>query len=116
MHAIKTKILMILTIYSSAQIKYMFYIIAVHETRITDQASLTTSIILKNYAIELNPTESSAGSTLLYPVSHLTYKPLPDLNIFKANQLESTSVETINRKKSNDIIGCFYKHPNTDLL
>ena len=114
MHAIKTKILMILTICSSAQIKYMFYIIVVHETRITDQASLTTSIILKNYAIELAPTESSARSALLYPVSQLTYKPL--LNIFKANQLEYTSVETINRKKSNDIIGCLYKHPSTDLL
>ena len=31
--------------------------------------------------------------------SHLSYKPRPDLKIYKANQLESTFVEIINPKK-----------------
>ena len=53
---------------------------------------------------------------LLYIASHLSYKPCPDLNIYKANQLESTFVEIINPKKSNIVIGCIYKHPNMDVL
>ena len=90
-------------------------ITAVTETRITKQISLTTNINLRNYAIEFTPTESSAEGTLLYIASHLSYKPRPDLNIYKSNQLKSTFVELINPKKSNFVIGCIYKHPNMDL-
>ena len=88
----------------------VFDIIAVSETRITKQTSLTSNINLKNYAIEFTPTGSSAGGTLLYIASHLSYKPRPDRNIYKANQLESTFVEIINPQKSNIVIGCLYKH------
>ena len=77
----------------------VFDIVVVTETRITKQTSLTTNINLRNYAIEFTPTESSAGGTLLYIASHLSCKPRPDLNIYKANQLESTFVEIINPKK-----------------
>ena len=66
--------------------------------------------------LSLTPTESSAGSMLLYIASHLFYKLNPGLNIYKANQLESTFVEIIHPKKSNIAIGCFYKHPNMDVL
>ena len=66
----------------------VFDIITVTETRITKQNSLTT-----NYAIEFAPTESSAGGTLLYIASHPSYKPRPDLNVYKANQLESTFID-----------------------
>ena len=93
----------------------VFDIIAVTETRITKQTSLTTNINLRNYAIKFTPTESSAANTLLYIASHLPYNPHPDLNIYKANQLESTFVEIINPKKSNIVIDCLYKHPNIDV-
>ena len=89
---------------------------AVTETRITKQTFLTTNINLRNYAIEFTPTESSAGGMLLYIASQLSYKPRPDLNIYKSNQLESTFVEITNPKKSNIVIGCcIYKHPNMDV-
>ena len=78
----------------------IFDIIAVSEIRITKQTSLTTNINLQNYAIEFTPTESSAGATLFYIASHLSYKVRPDLNIYKANQLESTFVEVINSPKN----------------
>ena len=94
----------------------VFDIIVASETRITKQASLTTNINLKNYAIEFTPTESSAGRTLLYIASHLSYIPRPDLKIYKANQLEYTFVEIINPQKSNIAIGCLYKYPNMDVL
>ena len=71
---------------------------------------------MRNYTIEFTPTESLAGDTLLYIASHLSYKPRPDLNIYKANQLESTFVEIINPKKGNIVVGCIYKHPTMDVL
>ena len=46
----------------------------------------------------------------------MPYKPRPDLNIYKANQLVSTFVEIINPKKSRIVIGCPYKHPNMDVF
>ena len=73
-----------------------FDIIAVSEARITKQSSLTANINLTHYAIEFTPTESSAGGMLLYIASHLSHTPHPDLNIYKANQLESTFFEIIN--------------------
>ena len=94
----------------------VFDIIAVSETRITKQTSLTTNINLKNYAIEFTPTESSAGGTLIYITSHLSYKLHPDFNIYKTNQLEYTFVEITNPPKSNIVIGCVYKHPNMNVL
>ena len=94
----------------------VFDIIAVSETRITKQSSLTPNINITNYAIEFTPTESSAGGMLLYIASHLSYKPRPDLSIYKANQLESTFVETINTQKSNIAIGCLRKHSNMDVV
>ena len=38
-----------------------------------------------------------------------------DLNLYKANQLESTFIEIANSKKSNIIVGCLYKHPVMDV-
>ena len=78
-----------------------FDITAVPKTRVTKQTSLTTNINLINYAIEFTPTESSAGGTPLYIAGHLSYKPRPDLNIYKANRLQSKFVELINPKNEN---------------
>ena len=97
-------------------INKVFDIIAASETRITKQTPLTTNINLKNYVIEFTPTEPSAGGMLLYIASHLSYKPRPDLYIYKANQLEPTFVEIINSQESNIVIGCVYKHPNMDIF
>ena len=49
-------------------------------------------------------------------VSHPSFKPRTDLNIYKANQLVSAFSEIINPKKSNIVIGYLYKHPNMDVL
>ena len=65
--------------------------------------------------MELTPTESSAGGTLLYFANHLSYKPRNDLNIFKKSELESTLLEVINPQKSNIIIESIYRHPSMGL-
>ena len=65
------------------------------------KTSLTSNTKLNNYSFT---PEFTAGGTLLYITNHLFYKSC------KANQLESTFIETINSRKSN-IVGCLYKHP-----
>ena len=52
--------------------------------------------------MELTPTESSTGGTV---VNHLSYKPRNDLNIYKKSGVESIFLEVANRRKSNIIIG-----------
>ena len=56
---------------------------AISETRITKQVSLSNNLNLNNYSFEFTPTETSAGGTLLYIANHLSYKCRSDLNIYK---------------------------------
>ena len=93
----------------------VFDIVAVSQTRITRNTSLTSNISFQNYSFEFTQTESNAEGTLLYIANHLSYKPRTDLGLNKSNQLESTFTEIINSRKSNTIVGCLYKHPNIDL-
>ena len=50
--------------------KTKFDIIAISETRITKQVSLSNNLNLNNYSFEFTPTETSAGVTLLYIANH----------------------------------------------
>ena len=67
--------------------KTKFEIIAISETRITKQVSLSNNLNLNNYSFEFTPTETSAGGTLLYIANHLSYKCQNDLNIYKKMNL-----------------------------
>ena len=50
-----------------------------------------------------------------YNVSNkLNYKPREDLELYKSKHLESSFIEIINQKESNDIIGVIYRHPNME--
>ena len=93
----------------------VFDIVAVSQTRITRNTSLTSNINFQNYSFEFTQTESNAEGTLLYIANHLSYKPRTDLGLNKSNQLESTFTEIINSRKRKTIVGCLYKHPNIDL-
>ena len=95
--------------------KTKFDIVAISETRITKQVSLSNNLNLNNYSFEFTPTETSAGGTLLYIANHLSHKCRNDLNIYKKNELESTFIEIVNPKKSNIIVGVIYRHPSMDL-
>ena len=90
-------------------------IIAISETRITKQVSLSNNLNLNNYSFEFTPTETSAGGTLLYIANHLSYKCHNDLNIYKKNELEYTFIEIVNPKKTNIIVGAIYRHPSMNL-
>ena len=54
--------------------KTKFDIIAISETRITKQVSLSNNLNLNNYSFEFTPSETSAGGTLLYITNYLSYK------------------------------------------
>ena len=60
-----------------------FDVTAITETRIRKDISITSNFSLSNYSLELTPTESSAGCTLLYIANHLPYKPRKNLLLLK---------------------------------
>ena len=70
---------------------------------------------MNDYVIEHNPTESSAGGTLLHVNKKYLYQPRNDFNIYKLGHPESIFVEIILPKRSNIIIGCIYRHPSMDI-
>ena len=92
-----------------------FDVTAIVETRMIKNVSLTNNLTMNNFSLEFNPTESSAGGTLLYIANHLSYKTCFDLNIYESNELESTFIEILNAIKSNVIVGCIYKYTSIDL-
>ena len=51
---------------------------------------------------------------MLYVKNELNYKPREDLEIYKSKDLESSFIEIINAKETNDIVGVIYRHPNMD--
>ena len=95
--------------------KTKFNITAISEKRITKQVSLSNNLNLNNHSFEFNPTETSAGGTLLYIVNHLSYKCRNDLNIYKKVNLNLLLLKLSIQKKSNIIVGGIYRHPSMDL-
>ena len=75
-----------------------FDVIAISETRITENIFLANNLTMNNFSYEFTRTKSSAGGTLLYVANHL-YRPCLDLNIYKSNELDSTFIEILNPKK-----------------
>ena len=65
-----------------------FHIIAITETKITKQVSLSNNLNLNNFFHEFTPMETSAGDTLPCIVNHISYKYYNDLNIYNKNELE----------------------------
>lgn len=49
-----------------------FDIIAITETRIKKDVSLTSNLFLNSFSFEFTQTKSSAGGTLLYIADHLS--------------------------------------------
>ena len=94
--------------------KIKFDIFAISETRITRQVSLLNNLNLNKYFFEFSPTETSAGSTLLYIVNHLSYKCCNDLNIYKKMNWNLLLLKLLTQK-SNIIVGVICRHPSMNL-
>ena len=70
--------------------KTKFDIIAIIQTRITKQVSLSKNFNLNNYSFEFPLTETSASGTFIYISNHLSYKCRNDLTIYKKMNLNLT--------------------------
>ena len=86
-------------------------ILAITETRIKKDSSSPINLQLNNYLTEHNPTESSAGETLLYKNKRLSCQLRNDLRLYDPRKIESTFIEIIYSKSTNVIVGCISKHP-----
>ena len=62
----------------------------------------------------ITKTEANKGGTMIYVADGINYKPRKDLEIYQSKELESSFIEIINPKGSNDIIGVIYRHPHMD--
>ena len=65
-----------------------FDILAITETRIKKDSSSPINLQLSNYSTEHNPTESSAGGTLLYISKRLSYQLRNDLRLCDPRKVE----------------------------
>ena len=84
-----------------------FDIIAISESRVLKDKNLSKNFNICNYSVELTPTESLAGQTLLY-INNKSCKLRQDICIYKSSELQSTFIETINptrkRKKKSSLV------------
>ena len=91
---------------------HKFDIRCISESRICVKHPQTTNIDLPGFNIEQTPTESSAGTTLIYISQSLSYKPRKDLQIYCPKELESTFIELLIPNRQSHVIGVVYKHPS----
>ena len=91
---------------------HKFDIICISESRISLKHPQTTNIDLPDFNMEQNPTESSAGGTLIYISQSLSYKPRKNLQIYFPKELESIFIELLIPNKQSHLTGVIYKHPS----
>ena len=90
---------------------FKFDIIAISESKLRKGIEPIVDISLDGYhPLYETRTEDEKGGTLLYVSSELNYKPRKDLEIYERKTLESSFIEIINKKASNDIVGIIYMH------
>ena len=94
-------------------IDHNFDIIAISESKIKNDP--TVNIEISGYKPPcITKTEAEKGGTMIYVANGINFKPRKDLEIYQSKELESTFIEIINPKESNEIIGVIYRHPNMD--
>ena len=92
---------------------FKFDIIAISESKLKNNPKI--NIELPGYHVpHCKFTEAEKGGTILYISKSLFYKPRKDLEIYESKELESSFIEIINKKSSNDIVGVIYRHPKMD--
>ena len=94
-------------------LNFKFDIVAISESKLNCEPQI--DINLQGYhSPHCKFTEAGKGGTILYISKELNFKPRKDLEIYESRELESSFVEIINKKSSNDIVGVIYRHPKMD--
>ena len=95
------------------ELNFKFDIIALTETKL--KCPPIVDISLEGYHPPTHSfTKAEKGGTLLYIANSITFKPRKDLEISEPKLIESTFIEIINKKESNNIVGVLYRHPTMD--
>ena len=94
-------------------LNYAFDIIAISESKLKGKPNIDISLP-HFHTPRCTYTTAEKGGTILYISDKLHFKPRTDLEIYQNKELESTFVEIINKKSSNEIVGVVYRHPNMD--
>ena len=92
---------------------FKFDIIAISESKLKNNPQIDISLP-EYHPPHCKFTEAEKGGTILYISKALVYKPRKDLEIYASKELESSFIEIINKKSSNDIVGVIYRHPKMD--
>ena len=92
-------------------IKYQFDVIAISESKLKGESQIDISLF-GFHTPYCKYTEAEKGGTVLYVSEKLNFKPRKDLEIYVSKELESSFIEIVNNKTSNDIVGVIYRHPN----
>ena len=91
---------------------HKFSIIGITESRILKGHDPICDFSILGYSTLFIPTESSAGSVLLYISNSFDFKPRLDLDSSDySKNFESVFVEIIVPNNSNIIVGTIYRHP-----
>ena len=94
-------------------LEHTFDIVTISKSKLKSEPSV--NIEIPGYKTPISTkTEAEKGGTLIYIAEGINYKPRKDLEIYQSKELESTFIEIINPKESNDIIGVIYRDPNMD--
>ena len=92
-------------------IDHKFDIIAISKSKLCKDP-ITDINIPSYHEPSITKTEAGKGGAMIYVAKWLNFKPRKDLEIYQSKYIESTFIEVINPKESNDIVGVIYRHPN----
>ena len=83
-------------------LEHTFDIVTISESKLKSEPSV--NIEIPGYKTPISTkTGAEKGGTLIYIAEGINYKPRKDLEIYQSKELESTFIEIINHKESNDI-------------
>ena len=89
-------------------------ILGITETKLNE--SSVNNLDLKNYTLFRTDSKTNEGGTALYIANSLQAVLRYDIG-FDMDQVESTWCEIDNGKnKKRTVVGCIYRHPNSNLL
>ena len=98
-----------------SMLKVNFHIIGITEHKIQNKMDPIVNLDLEGFRPFIYVTKTSHGGTGFFISDQINYKLREDLKIESEGNVESTFIELIIPNKKNMIIGCIYRHPNSQI-
>ena len=101
----------LLTVLSGSKIN--FDVIGISKTKQKTGMGFLVNVDINNYFMYTQPSKLASGGVAIYVNDKLDHSRVEDMCI-ATNEFEVLWVEIKNKKGKNFLIGCAYRHPNTD--